>query len=237
MNGFDILDEFSNEELSILVEIIIKKGDLTEELSSNSKYQQYAPDHKQYIDVIKDELSRYAGNSFANLVRGYGVSYREMLIDVCKETKTPFNEDSSLERIENSLLEKVLMDTWENLSEEKRQEILGQIPGMKWEGVSTAALITIFRAGGFTSYQLLVIFANTVAKALVGRGLSVLANAALTRTFSILTGPIGMSLTALYTVLTFAGPAYRVTAPATIYIASLRQIHQSKYFKDLLASQ
>lgn len=26
MNGFDILDEFSNEELSILVEIIIKKG-------------------------------------------------------------------------------------------------------------------------------------------------------------------------------------------------------------------
>ena len=36
-------------------------------------------------------------------------------------------------------------------------------------------------------------------------------------------GPLGLILTASWTIIDVAGPAYRVTIPATIYIASLRQ--------------
>jgi len=49
------------------------------------------------------------------------------------------------------------------------------------------------------------------------------ANAMLTKTMSILTGPIGWVVTGLWTVIDIAGPAYRVTIPAVIEIAALRQ--------------
>ena len=70
--------------------------------------------------------------------------------------------------------------------------------------------------------------ANAVVWAVLGRGLSLAVNAGLARALGVLTGPIGITLTALYTVYDIAGPAYRVTIPAVIYIAALRQIHIGK---------
>ena len=64
----DILDQMTNEELDVLVRILIDKGDLTEELTSDERYQQYAPDHHQYIDLIKHELSFMGGNSIGTSI-------------------------------------------------------------------------------------------------------------------------------------------------------------------------
>lgn len=86
-----------------------------------------------------------------------------------------------------------------------------------------ATLMAAWRAGGFQSYILLVSVVNAVMKFLVGRGLSFAANAALTRIASIMMGPIGWVLTALWTLIDIAGPAYRVTVPAVIQIAYIRQ--------------
>ena len=77
--------------------------------------------------------------------------------------------------------------------------------------------------GGFKSYQLTVIIVNAILKVLIGRGLSVAGNAVLTRTLSILTGPIGLAITGLWTAIDIAGPAYRITIPAVIQVAALRQ--------------
>lgn len=60
-------------------------------------------------------------------------------------------------------------------------------------------------------------------KVLIGRGLSIAGNAALTRTMTILTGPIGWAITGLWTAIDIAGPAFRVTIPAVIQIAYLRR--------------
>ncbi|WP_409012598.1 hypothetical protein [Bacteroides xylanisolvens] len=40
---------------------------------------------------------------------------------------------------------------------------------------------------------------------------------------SIMMGPIGWILTAVWTLIDIAGPAYRVTIPAVIQIAYIRQ--------------
>jgi uncharacterized protein YaaW (UPF0174 family) len=56
----------------------------------------------------------------------------------------------------------------------------------------------------------------------LGRGLSYAANAGLTRWLSIFAGPIGWALTAVWTAIDLAGPAYRVTIPAVIQIAYMR---------------
>ena len=54
-------------------------------------------------------------------------------------------------------------------------------------------------------------------------------NATLTKTMSILIGPIGLILTALWTMVDIAGPAYRVIIPVCIQVAYMRS--KSKYKK------
>jgi len=78
------------------------------------------------------------------------------------------------------------------------------------------------RLSGFLAYELALIVANTVAKAVLGRGLSLAANATITRAVSLFAGPAGWILTGLWTAFDIAGPAYRVTIPAVIQIAFLR---------------
>jgi len=66
--------------------------------------------------------------------------------------------------------------------------------------------------------------ANAVSRAIIGKGLKPLANAALARWAAFLTGPIGWAITVLWTLLDLGGPAYRVTIPCVIHIAMLRQL-------------
>ncbi|MYZ51250.1 hypothetical protein F5985_03625 [Malikia spinosa] len=60
-------------------------------------------------------------------------------------------------------------------------------------------------------------------KALIGRGLSFAATGTLMRAASVLTGPIGWAITGIWTAVDLAGAAYRVTIPAVIQVAFLRQ--------------
>ncbi len=101
------------------------------------------------------------------------------------------------------------------------------------QALSTAAL-TLFKMGGFKSYQLAVIVANAVAKTILGRGLSLAGNQVLTRTLSFLTGPVGWIITGVWTAIDIAGPAYRVTIPACIVVATLRLKAQANEIKNLL---
>jgi uncharacterized protein YaaW (UPF0174 family) len=91
-----------------------------------------------------------------------------------------------------------------------------------------SVFIAVFRAGGFRSYKLTLIVVNAVLKAIIGRGLTLAGNAALTRTAAILTGPIGWAITALWTAVDIAGAAYRVTIPAVIEIAYLRSLAENR---------
>ena len=43
MDGFEVLDEFSNEELEVLVKLILDKGALTETLTGDEEYENISP--------------------------------------------------------------------------------------------------------------------------------------------------------------------------------------------------
>lgn len=228
----EFLKELPSKSLEQLVEILIydKDGEkrYTEELSESDGYQQYYPDHAKYWKDIAEELQRFGGNSFINILRfGEGVLYKEILTDVCDKLKVNYNEDSSVIRIENNLLMKITNDAFDNMSDEEKKEFLVSIglentKNFKPEAI-TGIFQAIFKAGGFKSYQLTVIITNAVLKHLIGRGLSFAANASLTKTMAILTGPIGWAITGLWTAADIAGPAYRVTIPAVFEITRLRQ--------------
>jgi len=228
----EFFKELKSEDLSQLVEILIydKDGEkrYTEELSESDGYKQYYPEHNKYYKDIIEELQRFGGNSFANMLRlGEGVLYKEILIDVCDKLKVDYNKNSDTERIETNLLMKILEDALEKMSNEERIELAKSIGLKNTQDFSSQAMTgifqAIFRAGGFKSYQLTVVIVNAILKALIGKGLSFGANATLTRSIAVLTGPIGWVITGLWTAIDIAGPAYRVTIPAVIEISALRQ--------------
>ncbi|GKT20128.1 DUF3944 domain-containing protein [Acidovorax sp. SUPP2522] len=223
-----------SEELDDLVYCLThdKDGDVrwTEELTQNSHYKTHYPDHHQYWKLVAAEIQCFGANSFATLFRGgEGVRYKEVLMDVCDKMNVNYNKRSSAEIIEGNLLMKILTDALEKMSPEELNE-LAKATGIKNAGGITPETMVgvfqaVFRAGGFKSYQLTLIIVNAVLKALIGRGLSFAGNAALTRTMALLTGPIGWVITGLWTAVDIAGAAYRVTIPAVIQVAALRQKH------------
>ena len=77
--------------------------------------------------------------------------------------------------------------------------------------------------GGFMSYQIALIVANPVARAITGQGLKMATNAGISRVIGVAAGPIGWIITGLLTVPAISGPAFRVTLPCVIQIAAIRQ--------------
>jgi uncharacterized protein YaaW (UPF0174 family) len=90
----------------------------------------------------------------------------------------------------------------------------------------------VFRIGGFKSYQLTVIIANIIVKAITGAGLSIVGKAMLVRFMSIITGPIGWIVTGIWTAFDIAGPAYRITIPAVFEMILLRNKYLAKKKAD-----
>ncbi len=236
-SDLEFLRSMESKDLDVLVETLTgkDKSNLTENLSQQSGYKAHYPNHIRYVDEIAEELQRFGGNTFVNyLIRfGKGVHYKEILCDVCDKMKVNYNKKSPVERIEGELFAKILEKAMDKIDEETLKELLKNTKINTAKGFSKqaafAAIQGAIRAGGFASYQLAVIVANAVAMQILGRGLTIAANAGLTRAIGVFAGPIGWAITALWTAIDIAGPAYRITMPAVIQVAFLRQKHSNTY--------
>jgi len=224
------LKDCSSEDLDTLVQILTKDKDgnerLTEELTTSERFKQHNPDHRVYWDTIAAEIQCYGANTFATILRGgEGVLYKEVLINACNKMKVNFNKNASVEIIEMNLLMKILTDSMEKMTPEELQTLVEELD-LKTTNFTKQAVVAAIQAGikvgGFAAYKVAVIVANAVAKAVIGRGLSLAVGAGLTRSMAILAGPIGWAITALWTLLDIAGPAFRITMPCVVQVAFLR---------------
>ena len=230
----EILALASDEDLQILVDYLIKDKNgnlrLTEELTLTDGYKKYSDTPSKYWQEIAGELQHFGGNGFANLYRnifsnGEGVMYREILCDVCDKMKVNYNSKAAVERIEQCLIQKVFIDAIDEMNSEELKKLIEELD-LKTTDFTKEAMMAALQAGilkgGFLSYQIAVIVANAVAKTILGRGLSLTANATITRAMGAFAGPLGIALTILWTLIDIAGPAYRVTIPAVLHVAYIR---------------
>ena len=221
-----VLKKASNDDLQYLVEIINKT--ITNSLESDELYKKYNPDHQKYIDLIADEIRTFGGNTFANTFRGgVGPEYKEIVCDVAAKLKAPFNNESNIEKIEASILETVLTQALEKMSDEEKSKLLkelGNTPNYVLSGSAlTTAFITIFRAGGIRSYYIVLAIVNAFTKLVFGRALGLAGSITTLQITGLLTGPLALAVSAVWTLVDIAGPATRVTIPAVFYIAMLRR--------------
>lgn len=237
----EFLSKINSKDLNELVHCLTHDKDgssrFTETLTLTNGYKRYYPDHHQYWQDIAEEVQKFGGNTFVNLFRGNkGVLYKEVLCDVCDKMKVNYNKASSTKQIEQNLLMKILQSSLEKMSPKEIEELAKEL-GVEdlthlTPQVMTSVFLAIFKAGGFKSYQLTLIIVNAVMKAVMGRGLSIIGNSTLARILGILTGPIGWTITGVWTLIDVAGAAYRVTIPAVIQIAYLRALNEMQNTPD-----
>lgn len=230
-NSLSFLYEASNNDLKILVDIITrdKAGNtrLTEVLTITDTYKNNYPNNiKKMLPSVIDELENFGGNTFANFFRQGGQSYGHILRKVAKKLKVSFHSHNSDETIECYIVQKLFDNISRTLTDEQIIDMMDEMK-IKYSTynrqIAIAALQFAIRKGGFQSYIWLVTIANVIAKVVLGRGLTLAANAALTRWTAVIIGPIGWAITAIWTAIDIAGPAYRITIPAVIHIAYMRQ--------------
>ena len=189
--------------------------------------------YAKYWHRIEEEYRAFGSNTITSIFAGPN-TYREILEIVLKQCKVDFHASDSVEVMEELLLESIIKDMWEKLSQSERIALLSDLKDdvdnidfNSIGGITSSVLIQVFRAGGFASYKITLIIVNAIAKAILGRGLSLAVNASIARGLSVLVGPIGIILTALWSVYDIAGPAYRVIIPCTILIAAYRKMDSS----------
>jgi small GTP-binding protein len=182
-------------------------------------------------DEIAHNLRRMGSNDLATLFRGgEGVPYSEVVFDVAEKLKaTGASKEAPVEQNEAKVLEKLFADSLEQMTMDERRALFQSMNlDVKNYAIGGGAAILVQQLirefGGFATYRFSVVIANMIARALLGSGLSFAANAAITRVVGTMLGPIGWIATGAWLAYDLAGPAFRKTVPAVVYVAMLRQM-------------
>lgn len=231
-NLSDVLRNAEVNDLTILVDLITDDGAGRISLSSEACAQLVTAKaarrfDEQTLALIAEELSRFGGNSLANLFRrGAGVPYKEIVCDVAKHLKVPFSADSECALIEMAIISKVLQQAVGKMTEEQREELFSTLGSKYTPGMGPAALVGALaglKLSGFGALQAATIVAEASATALLKTAFTTGATQGAARSIGALVGPIGWAITAIWTTYDLASPAYRVTVPCVIQIAYMRQ--------------
>ena len=228
------LTNCSNDELKLLADFLVYDKDgkrrHTEELSSTKAYNDayHKNEMHRIIPEIVNELQRYGGNTFLNLLRGHGVEYREILENVCNNLKVSFNKAAPTELVEHYLLQKLLIMSVDKMTEEDVHHLSDKLTKETFK-----QQIGMLKAGSPLFIKLTTILIVRLATQFgLKQAAGLAAKFAGGKAFAALTGPIGWVLAGLWTAFDIAGPAYRVLIPCTITIAYLRSI-QGKSNEEL----
>jgi uncharacterized protein YaaW (UPF0174 family) len=228
----DLLAQADPEDLSLLVDYLTANGerrsrrtshwDASSALMRAKAAGAYSP---QVLDTMVAELKRFGHNNIIRLFRqGDGPSYIEIVRDVARHFKVTCADADSVETLEARILEKLMAQAWQKMTDAERAEFhlgLGH-PGSA-APAALAGAIAVIQVGGFAAYRVALFAANSLARSMTGRSLTIATNAALDRTVHALAGPVAWAVTALWTAFDLASPAYRVTVPCVVQIAYMRQ--------------
>lgn len=220
----------SNDMLGLLVKFLTtdEDGELrhTEELTENDDFKEANGDYSKVWRLIASELQSFGGDTIVNKIRGHGVTYREVLTDVCDRLRVKYESSHETVKIEDDLLKKIFKESWGKMSDEEKEEVIKMLdvnPALS----KKAAFDYIYSSIGkidYLTYHISLALVAAVAHNLIGRGVTVLlSQLVIGRTTSVFFGPIGFVLAGLASLPILSGPAYRVTIPAVLQVAAMRK--------------
>lgn len=230
------LQTLSNDELMPLVAIM--KDRISDELSDEAK-----TNPKDNLGEVIKELELYGGNTLANLWRGKGVPYREILEDVCKKQEIQFDKTLSTEELGTILVEQTVANFISKMNYEQKKEFVNELKsGMKEDEFNyilkkVGGINGFISSSGKTIAGLLFdkVSGETISATSIIYGISDSFETNVPTSVQLLTsgvadyfGTLGYLAVAAIAVAEIGGPAYRVTIPAVTYIECMRIIKKEQ---------
>lgn len=169
------------------------------------------------LRLLVRELQHFGGNTFVNLFRRNGVSYSEIVDDVVSHLKMKVPVAASVEEKEALIIDCVFSSSWQKMSDDERSQILRDM------GISASVSLDI------PVWQKAALIASGLAQTTAGKVLPLIAGLGIGRVLGVLTGPVGLAITGLYTAYDISNPAFRVTLPCVVQIAWIRLKNSSQF--------
>lgn len=225
------LKHCDNEDLGLLVAVLTEdpndgKVRYTQTLTTSDEYKLHFPNHNRYWECIAAELQTFGANSVVTLFRGgQGVPYREVLMDVCDKMKVSYSKNSPIETIEMNLLIKVLENSLTTMNPDELNELAVAMDMKLVNPTPELIMMTIqstIKLSGFAAYKFATMSMAYILRAM-GLKAPISAYLLLTQSMKFIAGPIGWAISTGWLVGDIAAPAYRVTMPACVIVAFLRQ--------------
>ena len=170
------------------------------------------------LRLLVRELQHFGGNTFVNLFRRNGVSYSEIVDDVVSHLKMKVPAAASVEEKEALIIDCVFSSSWQKMSDDERSQILRDMD------ISASVSLDI------PVWQKAALVASGLAQTTVGKVLPLIAGLGIGRVLGVLTGPVGLAITGLYTAYDITNPAFRVTLPSVVQIGWIR-LKNSRQFR------
>ena len=215
------------DDIELLIDYVTNTGKFGFSMSDSVKAvlqdakRQDEPDDET-LRLLVRELQHFGGNTFVNLFRRNGVSYSEIVDDVTSHLKMKVPATASVEEKEALIIDCVFTSSWKKMSDDERSQILRDM------GINGSASMDI------PVWQRAALVANSLAQTTAGKVLPLIAGLGIGRVLGVLTGPVGLAITGLYTAYDISNPAFRVTLPCVVQIAWIR-LKNSRQFR--LATQ
>lgn len=235
----EFLKNSPNEDLKALADLLVFDKDgkkrWNEKLSGKKSYSEGYPNNlKNAVNDIILELQCYGADTIASAVREIigkhpGVPYREILMDVCDKKNVSYNKASSTERIEFHLIQSIIEETLQKVSDEDILAIADEL-GVNITGEENRNQIIDKILQKSTSPTLYSKMTEIVSSAVVPGSIAGVAGAAALVAARVgLPRLVGLAIPAInafmwgWLIKDLSGPAYRITVPAVIMIINFRQ--------------
>ncbi|MFV4845144.1 hypothetical protein ACNJKD_01545 [Edwardsiella tarda] len=214
-------------DIDLLIDYVTNTGkfgfsmsDSVKAVLQDAKYQDEPDD--ETLRLFVRELQYFGGNTFVNLFRRNGVSYSEIVDDVTSHLKIKGPSTASVEEKEALIIDCLFSSSWKKMSDDERSQALRDM-----DIIASASL-------DIPVWQKAALVANGLAQTTAGKVLPLIAGLGIGRVLGVLTGPVGLAITGLYTAYDISSPAFRVTLPCVVQIAWIR-LKNSRQFR--LATQ
>jgi uncharacterized protein YaaW (UPF0174 family) len=222
-----LLEKAAESELDGLVKCLIAKGGVTCQLGRLEVFKDFYPQHRIYLRDIAAEIQKFGANTIATQLfrSGKGVEYKEIVNDVA--VRVGVARHGSVAQIEGRIHQRLMQNLWKDMNSAERKVLLREFDiydaSLALRAVMPLALIEATKLTGFAAYKASVIVANIAAYSILGHGLAFTTNTAISKSLSLLLGPIAIKLAAAYAINSIiCSEAYRVTIPCVIQISMIR---------------
>ncbi|HBN5712672.1 hypothetical protein Q4R38_09950 [Morganella morganii] len=235
----ELLKNASPNQLNMLVDIVTDKGKGRVSLNNDVKelLMRQKNDNTLHLStqLLAREICNFGGNTLVNLVRTGTIDYCEVVKDVAKKLGAKVPKSTNLIEIEELVirkaLEKILQDKTSSTSLEQLCIQHGVefdhyiLEKLKQQGdISALAYSILCYAGPYAISNVLT--AALMSGSGIAQGATLAMMGATTTTVArstMLLNPVIAVLSATWLTYDLSGPAYRVTIPAVICIAAIRQ--------------